>query len=433
MANLVTPPLETKTAQNSLSLVYRDSQQTLPQKLFQPLNVAIILSAVLHGVIGYGAPALPFFQRPAVPREVKIMQLTPQEQSRIRRDVQPLPPAVTGVPIPNAPGQGRTVSPGFPGTFPNNSNNFSTVPRGSNFPTYVPDDGTTFVPNPRYGTFGGGATQYRVPSDPETEPRQIVVAPRETPAPNIPARRSDQFRTADNFTTAGRSVFSSPFTRPSPTTTSTPTTPTPTATSTPTSTPTGGNPENTSGTATSNPTPTPTPTASTASTEGNGSDLGGNSNTGNTNNGNLGGTTPNPFLAFNPERTELTSDSQDAGFIGFLGAGNEQFLQPDKQVKLTLEVKYPPEACVLKLDKPVTAIFGVIIDEAGTIAKGPEMIQSSGYGIFNEAAQAATIAYGQFTPAKVYIVTVPFVYSPDACAGVSNLPASPQGTALSTP
>ena len=116
-----------------------------------------------------------------------------------------------------------------------------------------------------------------------------------------------------------------------------------------------------------------------------------------------------------------------------MGAGNEQFLQPDKQVKVTLEVKYPPEACVLKLDKPVTAIFGVIIDEAGTIAKGPEMIQSSGYGIFNEAAQAATIAYAQFTPAKVYIVTVPFVYSPDACAGVSNLPASPQGTALSTP
>jgi len=423
MVNLKTPLPEVAPAKNSLALIYRDSDKTLPQKLLQPLNIAVVVSAVLHGVLGYGLPALPFLQRPAAPKEVNILQLTPQEQSRIRRDVQPLPPAVTGVPIPNAPSQGRTVNPGFPSTFPNNSNNFSTIPRGSSFPTYIPDDETTFVPaNPRQSrTFGGGATQYTIPTDPGGT-RQTVIVPRETPAPNVPVRRSDQFRTADNFTTAGRSIFSSPFARPSPTPSATST---PVATPVPTSSPSGGNPENNNGSGTLSPTPIPTPTPSTAANGGNSEGNGNAGNLNNTNNGTPGGATPNPLLAFNPEGTELTPDSQDAGFVGFLGAGNEQFLQSDKQVRLTLDVKYPLEACVLKLDKPLTTIVGVIINEAGAIAKGPNLIQSSGYGIFNEAAKAATIGYAQFTPAKVYIVTVPFVYSLEACAGASSLPASP--------
>lgn len=431
MVNLETPPTEVAPPKNRLSLIYRDADQTLPQKLFQPINIAIVVSTVLHGVIGYGAPALPFLQRPAAPREVKIMQLTPQEQSRIRRDVQPLPPAVTGVPIPNAPGQGRTISPGLTGTFPNN--NFNNSSRASGFPTSVPDDGQTFVPtNPRRseGTFGSGILQNTSPNNPGNEQRQTVVVPRETPAPNIPVRRSDQFIAAQNFSTGGRSILPSPFTRPSPAPTATST---PTATPTPATTPTGGNPDNTAGNTTPSPSPVPTTTPVTAGNNNGDPGTSGNPNSGGNNNGSPGSVTPNPLLAFNPERTDLTSDGQNTEFLGFLGAGDEQLLQPDKQVRLTLNVRYPLAACLLKLEKPATAILGVITNQEGAISKGPDILQSSGYEIFNQAAKDAVLRYDQFTPAKAYLFTVPFVYSPETCNGVGNQPTPPQETAGNNP
>ena len=429
MVNLKTPPTQVAAPNNKLSLIYRNSNQTLPQKLFQPLNIAIAASAVLHGVIGYGAPALPFLQRPPAPQEVKIMQLTPQEQARIRRDAPSLPPAVTGVPIPNAPSQGRTVSPGFSGNFPNNDSS-----RFSGFPTYVPDDETVFVPrNPRQfaGTFGSGVPQFTVPTNPGNtsgnEQRQAVV-PRETPAPNTPVRRSDQFTTAQNFSIGGRSI--SPLPVPSPTTTATPT-PSPT-TSTPsptTGTPTGGNPTSTNTPPTATPSPITSPNTVAGNTgntsSGGNSNNGGNANSGGNNNGNPGSITPNPLLAFNPERTELSTDGQNAEFLGFLGAGDEQLLQPDKQARLTLEVKYPLAACVLKLEKPVTAILGVVTNQEGSIIKGPEILQSSGYEIFNQAAKNAVLQYNQFTPTKAYLFTVPFAYSPEACAEAGNLAPVP--------
>lgn len=417
MVNLKTPPTEVVTPQNKLSLVYRDSDKTLPQKLLQPLNIAIVVSAVLHGVIGYGAPALPFLQRPTPPQEVKIMQLTPQEQSRIRRDVQPLPPAVTGVPIPNAPGQGRTIPPGFSG-----NNNFNNSSRFGGFPTFDPDDSQTFVQrNPRQfaGTFGSGVPQFTIPTNPGTVPtneQRPAVVPRETPAPNVPVRRSDRFITAENFSTGGRSL--SPFPTPSPTTATPTPTPTPTTNN---STPTGSDPNNL---ATSTPTPTtsPSPTPNTTGGGGGGS---GNPNNGENNNGNPGSITPNPLLAFNPERTELSTDGQNTEFLGFLGAGDEQLLQPDKQVRLTLEVKYPLAACTLRLDKPVTTILGVVTNQEGAISKGPEILQSAGYEIFNQAAKEAVLKYNQFTPAKAYLFTVPFAYSPEACAEAGNTSPAP--------
>jgi hypothetical protein len=427
MVNLETPTTEVVTPKNRLSLIYRDVDQTLPQKLLQPLNIAIVASAVLHGVIGYGAPSLPFFQQPAIPKEVKIMQLTSQEQSRIRRDVPPLPPAVTGVPIPNAPGQGRTVNPGFSGNFPNN--NFNNSSRASGFSNFVPDDGTTFVPrNPRQfgGPFGSGVPQYTFPVNPGTTPQDqppVRVLPRETPAPNTPGRTWEQFTTSQNFSTGGRSILSSPFTRPSPTATSTPT-----ATPTPATTPTGGNPDNTAGNTTPSPSPVPTTTPGTAGTAGNDNGnpgTGGNPNSGGNNNGTPGSVTPNPLLAFNPDRTGLTPDGQNTEFLGFVGVGDEQLLQPDKQVKLTLEVKYPLAACVLKLEKPVTAILGVITNQDGTINKGPDILQSSGYEIFNQAAKDAVLKYDQFTPAKAYLFTVPFAYSPEACAEAGSIAPVP--------
>jgi outer membrane biosynthesis protein TonB len=62
----------------------------------------------------------------------------------------------------------------------------------------------------------------------------------------------------------------------------------------------------------------------------------------------------------------------------------------------------------------------MILNEEGMISKGPAILQSSGYGIFNQAAIEVAKAYTQFSPAKVYIVTVPFAYSPEVCPGGSN-------------
>jgi outer membrane biosynthesis protein TonB len=129
----------------------------------------------------------------------------------------------------------------------------------------------------------------------------------------------------------------------------------------------------------------------------------------------------------NPTNTDLTQDGLSSNFVSFLGAGNDDFLKQDQQVKLTLDkVPYPIEACVPRLGG--TAILGVITDRAGAISKGPEILQSSGYGIFNQAAIAAATTYTNFTPTKVYIITVPFAYSPETCPGVSAAPPTEQVT-----
>jgi TonB family protein len=440
MVNLETP-IPTSKPKNSLSLVYRNSDQTVPEKLLQPLNVAIVVSVVIHGVAGYGLPSLPFFQRPSVPKEVRIVELTPQEQSRIRRDAPPLPPSVSGVPLPGVPSQqGTAVNPGLynfgTGTSSNNlgggRTNSSAIP---GFPTFNPGSQRGFNPNQgrqwSAGSFGSNG-QFTVPGEGEdvqrnTQPQTVI--PRETPQSPPPLRQFERFTTADNFTTGSRSIFSRslPPATPSPTPSNTPS-PSPSVAVTPSPSPSvavspspSPSPSSDSGTGVAvNPSPTvspsPTNNNSTGGNGGTGSSEGNNSGNGNPiTPENL---TPNPLLAFNPSQTELTADALSIGFTDFLGEGNEVLLQKDRQMQLTLDVPYPSEACGQQLGG--TAILGVILNEEGKISKGPAILQSSGYGIFNQAAIEAAKAYTQFSPAKVYIVTVPFAYSLEVCAGGSN-------------
>ncbi len=480
MVNLETSIAPPKP-KNSLSLVYRNSDQSLPEKLFQPLNVAIVVSVVIHGVAGYGLPALPFFQRPPIPKEVRLVELTPQEQSRIRREAPPLPPSVSGVPLPGVPSQqGTAVNPGLynfgleapSNNSANNSTNNSTnnfggrnFSSGNNFggssyttipgnPT--PDDRSAFNPGQsRQWTTGGfgGNGQFMVPGD---SPPRTSNRPRETPQAPQPLRQSERFITADNFTTRGRSIFSRSFTpaTPSPTPSNTPS-PSPNSSPSPDSSPSplaaitpfpspsvavtpspspspsgsdGGSDGGGTGVAV-NPTPTSSPSPSTGNNGGT-DNPGNNGGNGDENNGDGGSAspngvtpspdsvTPNPLLAFNPSQTELSEDGLSIGFTDFLGEGNEVLLQQDRQVKLTLDVPYPSEACGQKLGG--TTIVGMILNEEGVISKGPAILQSSGYEIFNQAAIEAAKAYNEFSPAKVYVITVPFAYSPEVCPGGSN-------------
>jgi len=448
MVNLETP-IATPKPKNSLSLVYRNSDRSLPEKLFQPLNVAIVVSVVIHGVAGYGLPSLPFFQRPPVLKEVRIVELTPQEQSRIRREAPPLPPSVSGVPLPGVPSQQGNVNPGFSnfGIPSNNSaNNFGrrNFNGGSNFgsgsSTVIPgnptlDDRRAFnLGQSRQWTNGdfGGNGQFIVPGD---SPPRTPNIPRETPQAPPPLRQFERFTTADNFTTGGRSIFNHLSRQTSPRNTSSPSpnpsssplaaitpSPSPSVAITPSPSPSGSD----GGTGVAvNPTPTSSPSPSPGNNGGSGSP--GNSGENNGNGGsvspngvipNPNGVTPNPLLAFDPRQTELTEDGLSIGFTEFLGEGNEVLLQQDRQVKLTLDVPYPSVACGQQLGG--TTILGMILNEEGVISKGPAILQSSGYGIFNQAAIDAAKAYTQFSPAKVYIVTVPFAYSPEVCPGGSN-------------
>ncbi len=454
MVNLETP-IPTPKPKNSLSLVYRNSDQSVSEKLLQPLNVAIVVSVVIHGVAGYGLPSLPFFQRPSVPKEVRIVELTPQEQSRIRRDAPPLPPSVSGVPLPGVPNQqGTAVNPGLYSFVPGTpSNNFGSGSSGrTNFPSAsnpwnilgnednqarqgtstnnlgIGSSGRTNSPNvsnPR-SILGNEENQAREGS------RQLITTELEG---------LDASTTTGNFRIGGRSIFNrffrqtspsnipspspliavapstSPTSSPSPLAAISPS-PSPSVTLSPSPSPSGSD----VGTGmVVNPSPTSSPSPSTGNNGETGTPGNSGENSGNGGNGGSvspNGVTPNPLLAFDPSQTELTEDGLSIGFTDFLGEGNEVLLQQDRQVKLTLDVPYPSEACGPQLGG--TAILGMILNEEGAITKGPTILQSSGYGIFNQAAIEAAKAYPQFSPAKVYIVTVPFAYSPEVCPGGSN-------------
>lgn len=91
-----------------------------------------------------------------------------------------------------------------------------------------------------------------------------------------------------------------------------------------------------------------------------------------------------------------------------------------KEEKVTLD--YPKMACPLKQSR--FAVVGVIVDGENKIVGDPKIIQSSGYGLFNQTALNAVqeMAFenttGDEKTAKVeqlHLVTVNFEYSEDVC------------------
>jgi hypothetical protein len=360
-------------ASNTLEMVYGKTESSLPSKVFQPLNVAIVLSAGLHVVLGYSAPAVPFLKRPQAPREVKVIQLSPQEQGRIRRDTPVRPPAVSGVPLPPPPGS-------FPNT-PSLPGGFTTLPRPGIVGTPVPDEGDNDVPNfsrfifPRRNSVVIDPDVGFVPPPEFNPPRVVPTLP-----PSPPARRADQFTQSDNLTTADRGIRIGgvPQISPTPSPTNSPLVE-PSATPSPTS----------------SPTPNPTPTL--------------------------------PVLPPIPEElARVLADpdsSRETKVTAFLRLAGWQGSDLPRVERLNLEVPYPRAACLVQVDG--TTELMVRTKDDGAIATGPALITSAGAKALDDAAIAAVRDYRTFAPETFYAITVPFTYKAADCSPASTLPIGP--------
>jgi TonB family protein len=84
----------------------------------------------------------------------------------------------------------------------------------------------------------------------------------------------------------------------------------------------------------------------------------------------------------------------------------------------SLTATYPKDACLKKLEG--TAVYGVLVNSDGAIAD-VELIQSSGYGVFNEQAQETINkhTFGEFSQPTPFQVTVSFSYDSETCPSLS--------------
>jgi TonB family protein len=98
--------------------------------------------------------------------------------------------------------------------------------------------------------------------------------------------------------------------------------------------------------------------------------------------------------------------------------------------QIELEVPYPEAACLRGLSG--TAIVGVVVNADGKVVTDPvppELLQGSGYRIFNQEALDAAAEH-QFEPTgkkKAYQVEVEFEYAKDKCPAGSAITPQPQG------
>ncbi len=353
---------------NTLEMVYGKTESSLSSKVFQPLNVAIVFSAGLHVVLGYSAPAVPFLKRPEAPREVKVIQLSPQEQSRIRRDTPVRPPAVSGVPLPPPPGS-------FPST-PSLPRGFTNLPESGIVGTPIPNEGDSDVPNfsrfvfPRRNSVVIDPDMGFVPPPEFNPPRVVPTLP-----PSPPTRRADQFTQSDNLTTADRGIRIGGAPQMSPT-------------PSPMNSPLVG------------PSPTPSPTPD-----------------------------PTPTLPVLPpipeELARVLADpdsSRETKVTAFLRLAGWQGSDLPRVERLNLEVPYPQAACLLQVDG--TTELMVRTKDDGAIATGPALITSAGAKALDDAAIAAVRNYRTFTPETFYAITVPFTYKSADCSPGNNSPGN---------
>ena len=96
-------------------------------------------------------------------------------------------------------------------------------------------------------------------------------------------------------------------------------------------------------------------------------------------------------------------------------------IDPVEAEILTIEGKYPEDACFLELEG--TTIYGVLVNQRGKV-RDLDLIRSSGYRIFNQQA-INDILTSSFAPgidqSQAYQVSVNFVYDTEACP-IKTLP-----------
>ncbi|HEY9648096.1 MAG TPA: energy transducer TonB [Chroococcidiopsis sp.] len=363
---------------------------TVRQNWRQPSWIAVFVSVGIHAVLGIVLPILPSsskeLEEPEIPKSVGLLELSPQEQSRLPDFSVP------------------TVSPP-PLSSSNDSDLYSLSP----------------LPN----------RSDPVPNSPYTYPFQDLT--RIYPSPYGGATRR-QSRTGNQGRNQGRNQPPPPPPTPTPTPTATPTpTPTPTSTPTPTPTPTPTVTPSVTGTTrsdaldglqgtrspgSSSPVPSSTPSSAPPAT-------------------NPPAGSPSPSPGSNPPDADSQRELyayNEAG-TGELEAGNRAtgwFAEQrgrtwdgqNRPPGAEIVVNIPPEACaetIENLDQRI-AWFGAVVDADGKLKGDPQLLRSSGYAGLNQKAQEAIASYEFENPTggdRAYFVVVHFERDAEACAAPS--------------
>lgn len=100
-------------------------------------------------------------------------------------------------------------------------------------------------------------------------------------------------------------------------------------------------------------------------------------------------------------------------FYQTLGKKDEDY---DKLQQGKMTLSYPRMACPLKQTR--SAVVGVVVDAENKIVAEPKVIQSSGYALFNQEALKAVESYtfeNTTGAEQPYLITVTFEYSKEVC------------------
>ncbi len=377
-------------------MTYLPADNSFPEKLRrwsqEPFWWAAIASLGVHSLLWVVLPFLPSSEKTEqeIQKPVALIQLTPQEQSRLPDFAAPQAITPTFPTPPNGgfagglPGQGFSLSP-----LPNQG--FGRLPSSTLPPFFVPS-----FPPPSFRSRTASRFPQRSPFVIPPPPPSTLppVTPATPPSPVIPDLSPE-------FTTSGRILnLPSPdpdapplFAKPPSATPSSPATPNGEA-GTPSPT-TSGTPA---------PSGTSSPSGQPLSPEQQLAEL----------------RRQRPRLfTFNPQET--SSDQANLAYIGWLNQIGRQEQDPDTLEKVELSSTYPPAACLLapELDnKAVTSVVGVLVDADDTLVGDPVPLSTGGYGIFavTAIAIAREHAFDNTTDAaQPYLVQVTFTYNRDAC------------------
>ncbi|MBD2089021.1 TonB family protein [Microcoleus sp. FACHB-1515] len=377
--------------------------QSLPAPLRSilrdPTAIAVLASIGVHGLLWAIFPYLPLAARQPteaeIQREVGLVELSPEELARVPQfDTQ------ASLPIPAAP-----LPPADAGRLPQQ---FSVTP----LPT--PPAGSLFPPSSLYVPPSLG----RLP--------QVFT-------PNRPRVRSTTPTTRQT-----------PRATPTPTPTPTPTaTPTPTPTPTPLPPPTPGETVSEGGTSIDNvpplaESPTPSPTATPSPNAGTNNGSGTNSES-----PPESPASPTPDRPSQEEIARRRAQEQEArrvarlltpypagsrptsqgdanrAFGDWFYVGNEGRTLEDLR-RAEISVRYPAEACPIRAT--ATVIYGVDVNADDRIVGDPQLLSSSRYPVFDEAALAAVRRYNfdnTTSEEQPFQVTVTFPFSAEACAAAA--------------
>ncbi len=375
---------------------YFPSSQNLPELLLNPSAIAVVVSIGIHGLLALSLPTLSassLQQEQNTRSTVKVVALTPTEQSRLPQTT-PLPPLTNNIqPLPLTPP--ITSLPVVP-LLPPPGNYSSNTPLIPLPPVYRED-----TPPPlsrlrqRSLIFPSPEERRPPPESKNSSPYKIDDRPfnalQEFPQPDV------------KETDAPRSENTKPKTEVQPDNSSQPqvtTTSTPEPQSTPQPTPIAQQPQ-----------PQPQATVQPSQQQVTRDET---------------GTTDEAALRNINAWATKTRNGQDQG-LGQIIVDWFPKWKKGEAPPISLNLRYPTEACPNQWVG--TAVMGVLVDGKGQLTEEPFLIKSSGYDIFNQTAQKALKAYqfqNNIGKTQPYIVNVTFEYDSKLCSQATPSPTPTQ-------